>query len=120
MNTLGIDLDGTIDENPLFFAALTQCWSGKVFIITYREDAAKAIADLGKHGIRYDDVVLVNSFAEKAEVIARLSIDVYIDDQDEVLMHIPASVTVLKIRNGGNYDSAARKWLYSKKTGRHV
>jgi hypothetical protein len=54
----------------------------------------------------------VNSFAEKSDVIARLGIKVYIDDQDEVLMHVPESVTVLKVRNGGNFDSKDRMWLY--------
>ena len=75
------------------------------------------MADLGKFGIRYKELVLVNSFAEKAEVIARLGIDVYFDDQDEILQHIGANVTVLKMRNGGNYDAEQRKWLYMQPPG---
>ena len=62
----------------------------------------------------------MNSFAQKADVIARLGITVYIDDQDEVLMHVPMNVTILKMRNGGNYDDAKKKWLYSSVTGRPV
>jgi len=118
--SLGLDLDGVIDEAANFFAVLTNVWPGDVFIITYRDDRDKSLADLESLGIKYTDVILVNSFAEKADVIARLGIDVYVDDQDEVLMHIPEGVTVLKLRNGGNYDAAQKKWLYSKITGRPV
>jgi hypothetical protein len=35
-------------------------------------------------------------------------------------MHIPEGVTVLKIRNGGNYDFESRKWLFSDQTGRMI
>jgi len=117
---LGLDLDGVLDENPKFFAVLTDVWPGDVFIITFRDDKASAQADLALLGIKYTDVILVNSFAEKAKVIERLAIDVFIDDQDEVLMHVPESVTVLKLRNGGNYDATEKKWLYSRTTGRPV
>jgi hypothetical protein len=120
VQTLGLDLDGVIDENAHFFGVLSNVWPGDVYVITYRDDRDKAVADLARFGIKFKDVILVNSFAEKADVIARLDIDVYIDDQDEVLMHVPESVTVLKMRNGGNYDGDDRKWLYSKLTGRPV
>jgi hypothetical protein len=118
--TLGLDLDGVIDENANFFSVLSSVWPGDIYVITYRDDREKTVADLAKHGIKYKDVILVNSFAEKADVIARLGITVYFDDQDEVLMHVPISVTVLKLRNGGNYDAAEKKWLYSRVTGRPV
>ncbi|WP_152054392.1 hypothetical protein [Tautonia marina] len=117
---LGIDLDGTIDEAPAFFAALSHCWPGKVFVITFRDDAAKARADVERHGVRFDELVLVNTFAQKAEVIKERDIGVYFDDQDEILLHIPEGVTILKIRNGGNYDFDSQQWLYSNLTGRQV
>ncbi len=66
--TLGIDLDGCVDESS-FFNILTHSWPGDVIVITFRRDREKAIADLKKHGIRYTDVVLVSSFDAKAEVI---------------------------------------------------
>ena len=65
-------------------------------------------------------MVLVGSFADKAKVIAKKGISVYFDDQDEILLHVPEGVTVLKIRNGGNYDFEERKWLFSEETGRMV
>ncbi|MEZ6091454.1 MAG: hypothetical protein R3C05_26245 [Pirellulaceae bacterium] len=48
-------------------------------------DLEKAIADLEKHRIRFTDVVLVNSFDQKAEVIAERQVSYYIDDQPEML-----------------------------------
>lgn len=117
---IGLDLDGTIDENVWFFSFLTQSWPGDVYIITYRDDRAKAVADLAKFGIRYKELVLVNSFKEKADVISRLGIDVYFDDQDECLADIGEKTSVLKMRNGGNFDAEQRKWLYSAATGRLV
>ena len=57
-------------------------------------------------------MVLVRSFADR-----QMS---YVDDQDEILQHIPEGVTVLKIRNGGNYDYEDRKWLHSEQTGKLV
>jgi hypothetical protein len=118
--SIGIDLDGTIDEAPEFFRLLTNLWPGRIYVITYRDDYARAVADVQRHGIKYDQVVLVDSFRAKAERIAELRITVYFDDMDEILMHIPEGVAVMKIRNGGNFDYTLRKWLYSKQTGREL
>jgi hypothetical protein len=117
---IGIDLDGTIDEAPDFFRVLTNLWTGLVYVITYRDDYDQAVADVVRHGIRFDRVVLVNSFSEKADRIAELGITVYFDDMDEMLMHIPEGVAVMKVRNGGNYDYSLAKWLYSKHTGKEL
>ena len=118
--SLGIDLDGTIDESPAFFAALTHSWPGRVTVVTFRDDRAKAAADLAGHGVRYDELVLVERFDAKPQVIAEKGIDVYFDDQDEMLQGVAEAVTVFKIRNGGNFDHAGRQWLYSKRTGREL
>lgn len=117
MPSLGLDLDGTIDESPLFFQILSHRWPGKVFVVTYRKDQAKAEADVQRFGIRCDEVILVDSFAAKAKVIADRGIDIYFDDQDEMTGDIPESVTVFKVRNGGNFDFEQKKWLYSDQTG---
>src|SRR3954471_14348762 len=92
---LGIDLDGTIDEAPDFFRVLTRCWPGEVYVLTYRDDFEKAKLDLHKFDIRYDQLILVSSFAEKAVKIMVLGISVYFDDQDEMLLDVPQGVTVL-------------------------
>src|SRR5947209_6010789 len=118
--SIGIDLDGTIDEAPEFFRLLTSLWPGRIYIITYRDDYDRAVADVQRHGVKYDQVVLVDSFREKAARIAELGISVYFDDMDEMLMHIPEGVAVMKIRNGGNFDYTLGKWLYSERTGREL
>jgi len=117
---LALDLDGTIDEAPLFFRWLSENWPGKVFILTYRSDRTKAIQDLAKFKIHYDELVLVSSFGQKAEIIEREGIVVYFDDQDEMTKNVRDSTTVFKILNGGNFDFETRKWLYSDETGRRL
>jgi len=116
--SLGIDLDGCVDEAPIFFNILTNAWPGKVFVITFRDDRAKAIRDLEKFSIRYDELILVRSFDAKAEVIAREGILVYFDDQPEMLKNIPSTVNVLLFRNGGNFCFKDKVWLMSERTGR--
>ncbi len=115
---LGIDIDGCVDEATDFFRNITHNWPSKVFVISFRDDVAKAEAFLAKYGIRYHKLILVNSFAEKAKVIAENGIGVYFDDQPEVLKHIPENVAVMLVRNGGNYDFELKKWLFSKETGK--
>lgn len=117
--TLGIDLDGCCDESP-FFNILTHCWPGDVVVITFRDDREKAVADLQRLGIRFTEVVLVDSFEAKAQVIAEKGIAFYIDDQPEMLKNVPASVGVLLFRNGGNFDYEERKWMLSNKTGKLI
>lgn len=117
---LGIDLDGCVDEAPLFFPTLTHSWPGKVYVITYRDDRAKAEHFLKRHNIRWDELILVNSFDGKAKIIADHGILVYFDDQPEMLRDIPASVNVLLVRNEGNYDFESKKWMLSKMTGKIV
>jgi hypothetical protein len=116
---LEMDLDGTADEAPGFFKFLAASWPGKVYVLTYRDDPAKARADAARLGIEAE-VVVVNSFEEKAARIRDLGIRFYFDDMDEVLLHVPEGVAVFKVRNGGNYCFATRQWLYSRKTGRQL
>jgi hypothetical protein len=118
--SIGIDLDGCVDESPLFFQSLTHSWPGSVYVISFRSDHAKAEAYLAQFNIRYDELILVPSFEAKAEVIRQKGILVFFDDQPEVLKHIPESVNVLLFRNGGNFDYEDRKWMFSDKTGKLV
>jgi hypothetical protein len=117
---LGIDLDGCVDEAPLFFRTLTSVWQGKVIVITFRDDRQKAINVLDSFGIRYDELVLVNTFDAKSEVIIEKGVNTYFDDQPEMLRNIPASVNVMLVRNEGNFDFDDRKWMLSEKTGKIV
>ncbi len=117
---LGIDLDGCVDDYEVFFSTLTNTWPGKVYVVTYRDDRAKAEQVLKQHNIRWDELILVNSFEEKAKVIAEKGILVYFDDQPEMLKDIPQGVAVMLMRNEGNYDFDAKKWLFSKSTGKII
>ncbi|HBJ38641.1 MAG TPA: hypothetical protein DDZ51_28605 [Planctomycetaceae bacterium] len=117
---LGLDLDGVITDAPHFFSAWTHSWPGKVIVITYRRDRQKAIADLEERTIRYDEVVLVNRFEAKAEVIAEYGVTMYVDDQPEMLKHVPAGVQVMLFRNEGNYDFGDCRWMFSGETGKQV
>ncbi len=118
--TLGLDLDGCITEAPELFSAWTHSWPGKVIVITYRRDRAKAIADLDERNIRYDEVVLVDRMDAKAEVIAEHGVTLYIDDQPEMLKNVPAGVNVMLFRNEGNFDFDDQRWTLSKQTGKLV
>jgi uncharacterized DUF497 family protein len=117
--TLGIDLDGCVDESS-FFQILSHVWPGDVIVVTFRSDKEKAVADLKKHGIRFTDVVLVNSFDAKATVIAERGISYYIDDQPEMLKNVAPNVAVMLFRNEGNFDFEDRRWMFSEKTGKLV
>lgn len=117
---LGLDLDGTIDEAPEFFRLLCQIWPGKVYIITYRSDKDKAICDLIYHQIRYDELILVDNFDAKANIIIEKNISVYFDDQPEMIKQIPSTVNVMLVRNGGNFDFFDKLWLFSPNTGKLV
>jgi hypothetical protein len=118
--SIGIDIDGCVDEFPEFFRILASHWPGKVYVISFRDDRARAEAFLAKFGVRCCELILVNSFAEKAAVIAREGITVFFDDQPEVLKTIAPECGVMLVRNEGNFDFDDRKWMLSDSTGKLV
>lgn len=118
ITSIGIDIDGTITENIEFFRTLSTMWPGNVYIITYRDNLERTKNELDGYGIQYTDVILVKTFAEKAAIIKHFDIKVYFDDMDEVITHIPEDVTVMKVRNGGNFNDG--KWAYDSKTGYNI
>ncbi len=117
---LGIDIDGCIDEATIFFQFLSHCWKGKVYIITFRDDREKAVRDLARFNIRYDELILVDTFEAKAEVVARENIMIYFDDQPEMIKNMPDKVNVMLVRNGGNFCFKQRLWMMSNRTGRII
>jgi predicted HAD superfamily Cof-like phosphohydrolase len=118
--TLGLDIDGVITDAPEFFSAWSHSWPGRVVVITFRLDREKAIRDLVERKIRYDQLHLVNRFEQKAEVIQNERVDLFVDDQPEILKHIGQEAWVLLFRNEGNYDFEERRWMFSDETGRRV
>ena len=117
---IGLDLDGTIDQAPLFFNQLSLTWTGDVHIITYRTDRKGVDRDLEKYGIRATHVHLVESFEETARIAQKYQILMMFDDMPEVLKHFGQSLNVCLIRNEGNYDYHAGRWQLSHKTGEIV
>ena len=58
----------------MFFMLLTTRWPGKVYVVSFRDDKEKAEQFLKKYNIRWDEIILVNSFDEKAKVIRETGI----------------------------------------------
>lgn len=120
MFNLGLDLDGCLDDHNNFFVNLINGWFGKIFIITFRDDYKKTENYLRSLGINYDELILVNSFEEKAEVIKQKNIKFYFDDQPEIIKFIPQEVSVFLVRNEGNFDYSNQKWVMSEKTAQLI
>ena len=118
--SIGIDIDGCIDEFPIFFQLLSNYWPGKVYVITFRSDREKTKNFLTEHEIKYDELILVNSFEEKGIVITREGIMTFFDDQPEVLKTITPHCNVMLVRNEGNFDFEDKKWMMSNRTGKIV
>ena len=116
--TLGLDIDGVITDAPEFFSEWSHSWPGRVVVITFRHDREKAIRDLDERKIRYDEVFLVNRFEQKAEVIRRERVSLFVDDQPEILKYIDQQTNVMLFRNEGNYDFKLGLWMFSESTGR--
>lgn len=115
--TLGLDVDGCMDECPLFFSILTNTWTGSVFIVSLRSDMDKLKVFLKENNIRYDEIFLVKKLEEKASIIKQKGISFFIDDQPEVIKHIPDTVHVMLFRNNGNFHYGEKKWMLSDETG---
>lgn len=118
--TLGLDIDGVVDEAPIFFRTLSHCWPGEVYIVSFRSDRAKAIEFLKSKNIRYDKLFLVSSLEDKARVIVEEGIMIFFDDQPECLKDMPSNRNIMLVRNEGNFDFDEKKWLMSDITGKII
>lgn len=110
---IGLDIDGTITENPKFFAALTQSENFEVHIITGRDitDHLETLVELARSGIRSDGLHYAENWEDKARLCKELGIQIMFDDQDEYITHISPDTLVFKPRNGGNWSSEKKEWL---------
>src|SRR5262245_16697332 len=120
---IGLDVDGLLDERPDFFAFLAgalRAGGHFVAVLTYRDSASRARteAQLAGLGIAYDELHFARSLRDKGRLCRDLGIDVYFDDQDECLQDVDERTTVFKIRNGGNFDFAAKQWVSTAKLTR--
>jgi hypothetical protein len=120
---VGLDLDGLLDEQPAFFRFLTGALRSQehfVAVLTYRDPDSRPRTEafLAELGVVYDELHFAASLADKGRLCRELRLDVYFDDQDECIVPVDEQTAVFKIRNGGNFDFAERKWLSTAKLTR--
>jgi hypothetical protein len=113
---VGLDIDGLLDERPEFFAVLSAALRAGghfVAVLTYRDPNRREQTEkqLAGWGVVFDELHFARSLPDKGRLCRELRLDVYFDDQDECVVGVDESTTVFKVRNGGNFDFAARKWL---------
>jgi hypothetical protein len=122
---VALDIDGTISERPELFALLSSALRAaghRVLVLTYRdpERADATRAQLASLGIAFDELVIAPSLEAKGPLCAALGVDVFFDDQDECIAAVPEGTLVLKVRNGGNFDFAARRWVSTSRLTRLI
>ncbi|MEC9374419.1 MAG: HAD family hydrolase [Planctomycetota bacterium] len=103
---IGFDIDDTITRHPAFFAFLSRALRGaghRVVVITYREDRARAAADLEGWGFVWDELVCstvdlclsCGVHEWKAVVCREKGVEVFFEDEPAVLRHVDDSVVCL-------------------------
>jgi hypothetical protein len=120
---IGLDLDGTLDECPVFFGPLTaflRAGGHFVAILTYRDPdtRTRTEAQLTALGIAYDEAHFARALEDKGRLCRELDLDVYFDDQDECIVGVGERTRVFKARNGGNFNFGERRWLSTPKLTR--
>jgi hypothetical protein len=110
---IGIDLDGTITENPAFFSLITMALvaqNHEVHIVTYRDlaDEVATIQELAALNIQYTRLHLPPANAAiaawKLKIATEVKLDMMIDDMPEVLESMPASTQRLWFCDPAIYD----------------
>jgi len=121
---IGIDIDNTItasSESVSFFGMLTRLLRpvAEIHIITAREPGTeeRIKAELQGMGIECDCVAIT---ANKKRYVEDNGITIFFEDTDEYFLELGEDITVFKIREPGNFDFAAKKWIYSDVTGRKI
>ena len=102
---VAIDIDGTISENPQFFALLSRVLKTaghKVHIISYRDPSPKSVAEtkqeLADWKIAYDELHLPDGILNigmgewKRSRAEKVGLTIMIDDTLEVLAAMPKKV----------------------------
>src|SRR5262245_56407316 len=96
---IALDIDDTITQHPPFFALLSSSLMAaghQVIIITFREDRARAEADLRAWGISYTTLVTASLeqhlehgvYEWKAAMCRRHAVDIFFEDNPDVLRHV--------------------------------
>ena len=100
---VGLDIDDTITLHPEFFAIISRALVAaghRVVVITFRDDRVTTEADLRAWGIVYSELVLgtANEVLSagvdewKGAVCRRHGVEVFFEDDLDVLRHVDPSV----------------------------
>jgi uncharacterized HAD superfamily protein len=113
---VALDIDGTISEQPEFFAVLSSALRAaghQVLVLTYRDPTRVEAArvQLADWRVEFDDLVIADSLESKGPLCAAHGVDLFFDDQDECIAAVPEHILVCKVRNGGNFDFDGRCWV---------
>lgn len=112
--TVAIDIDGTATEQPAFFALLCSLPNVRIVVLTAR-DEANALEFLRGYGIRWDQLIADCMGNEsKGKHCRELGVDIFFEDEDERIRHVPQTTLVFKTRNGGNFCFETMKWLVNR------
>lgn len=118
--TIAFDIDDTITRHPAFFALLSNALAQaghRVLIITFRDEHSREVteADLREWGIAYEQLIcwsmescdLADIDAWKATVCRAHGVDVFFEDDPDVLAHVdPATVCFQPF----GAESKAQRW----------
>ena len=113
---IGIDLDETITDVPLFFSLITDCLlkaDHEVHILTYRDDTDResTLKELKKLNIKFTQLHLApentTAPAWKASLAKELQLDIVIDDSPEVLAALPVTVKRMWLADPEIFDMQA-------------
>lgn len=136
---IGLDIDGTINRHPKFFAFLSQMLLAaghEVIVITFREDRKSASDDLTAWGIHYSTLVTwsfqdnrdEDMYSWKGRICADRKVEILFDDDPQVLCQLGPKVLGLMVVDHESHDltllddtdtpGAACQWQIIVATGR--
>lgn len=119
---IALDIDGTIEEQPVFFCLLTHAFSAaghEIVVLSGRAPKSGSTEQaLEGYKIKYDRVVYASSMEQKANLCKEMGVDILFDDEDEIITAVDEKTTVYKVRNDANFDFSDRKWLSTERLTR--
>lgn len=105
---IGIDIDDTMSRNWAFFRFLAAAFldgGHEVFVVTFREDSDQTARELEARGVRCSRLICASPealstqgwAAWKGAVCQREGIEIFFDDMEEVINHLPSQTVGLMV-----------------------
>jgi len=98
---IGLDFDGLLKEAVEFVRMLTSIWPADVIVFSENEARQEIQTKLDEAGIRYDELVIVESTEAKNRAIQEKQVPIYFTDRPEQLSLMPAGVQAFLYRPQG-------------------